>query len=48
MAPLLVASGGSVEGVATSDDIYSAVTASNTSRTRGCFLGGAGMHMIIV
>ena len=43
IAPLLVASGGSMEGVATVDDIQTAAQDSNITRTRGCFLGGAGI-----
>lgn len=42
MAPLLATSGGSVQGVPTNDDIFTAYENSNVTRTRGCFLGGSG------
>ena len=45
IAPLLVASGGSMEGVATVDDIQTAAQESDITRTRGCFLGGAGINV---
>ncbi|XP_019856993.1 PREDICTED: ATP-binding cassette sub-family A member 3-like, partial [Amphimedon queenslandica] len=44
IAPLLLTSGGSLEGVETSDGIQAAVEDSNVTRSRGCFLGGAGVY----
>ena len=45
IAPLLVASGGSMEGMGTVDDIQTAAQESNITRTRGCFLGGSGINV---
>ena len=45
IAPLLAPSRGSIVGLPTADDFVTYV--SNTSRSAGCFLGGAGITELL-